>query len=240
MVRYCDRVRDVMPAVRSCPAQMLITECIDRDGSSTIPAVESVRGGYPTVSVIVYAIPGRTPSSDILTMARLGVHELVMRGFDDVGIAFRAAMESAVRGCAATRVVAGLRDHVPVNVLPFLRYCLDRAAFEPSVAEAAEFLGVHRKTLVYRLRQAGMPSPSAVVSWCRLFVAAHLLESPQMSVADVTLRLDFASASAFRGMLRRHTGLRPQELRAHGGLNHLLHLFRQTINSTPETHKETA
>lgn len=227
VTRFCSRSDDIRAAVSAGGADLVVVECTDRDGCSTAPVIEQVLGGYPRLPVVVYAIPGRTPSADILGMARLGVHGLVMHGFDDTGVALRAALDAALESCAGTRVLAAMANSIPPLVAPFVRFCLDRAAHDPSVADAAAFLGVHRKTLVYRLRQADLPSPSAMIGWCRLFVAAHLLESPAVSVAGVALRRGFPSPSAFRGMLRRYSGLSPQELRGRGGLPHLLQVFQQ-------------
>lgn len=234
-VVFCCRTEELRERLKAGSVSVVLTECRDQAGQPTLPAVEAIRAGYPSLPVIAYVLPGRTPSSEVLAMAQAGVHELVIQGFDDVGITLRAVLESASRHCAGTRVLQALHLRVPAEVLPFVRYCLGRAAFEPSVTDAARYLGVHRKTLVYRLRQAALPPPSAMVGWCRLFLAAHLLEDPDRSVSQVALDLDFPSSAALRGMLRRYTGLRPQDVRSHGGLDEMLRLFLQGLDAPVHT-----
>jgi transcriptional regulator GlxA family with amidase domain len=181
------------------------------------------------VPIVAFTAAGPGSSSDILAMAQAGVHELIIQGFDDAGIALRTVAESASRRCAATRVLSELESDVPADALPFVRFCLERSSVKLTVTDAATYLGVHRKTLVYRLARTTLPPPSTMIGWCRLFVAAHMLEDPRRSVASVALALDFSSGAALRGMLRRYTGLRPQELRECGGLALLISTFRRQI-----------
>ena len=46
-------------------------------------------------------------------------------------------------------------------------------------------------TLVDRLATAGLPTPSAMIAWCRLTLAAQMLEDPARSVEQIALLLDF-------------------------------------------------
>lgn len=228
-VVFVDSVAGIRNHIMAHTPGALVAECRDSAGATTLPYIAEVRAGYPSLPVLLYVVPGRTPSADILTAGQLGVHEIIMHGFDDAGIALRAALDSASRRCAATRVLAALRPVLSVDVLPFFRYCLESAAHEPSVADAAAHLGVHPKTLTYRLRSATLPPPSAVISWCRLFLAAEQLEDPLRSVPRIAMDLNFASSAALRGMLKRYTGLRPCEVRHRGGLDAVLGLFTESL-----------
>ena len=223
----------LLTRIAAGPISLVILECRDRDGSQTLPAVQSIRKNHPSVPVVAYTCPGRTSSSDILAMAHAGVHELIMQGFDDVGVALRTVIESAARRCAATRVMDALRLDLPAASVPFVQFCLERVWLTPTVTDAARYLGVHRKTLIYRLRRTMLPPPSTMIGWCRLFVAGHMLEDPGRSVAQIALALDFSSSAALRGMLRRYTGLRPREVRECGGLEAVVSAFRAVLPGSP-------
>lgn len=228
-VVFVDTAREMLDHVADGPIGLVIVECRDREGASTLPTVQSIRRGYPSVSIIAYTSPGQTPSSEILAMAHAGVHELIIQGFDDVGTTLRAVVESALRRCAATRVMQALERDLPPELMLFVEFCLERAWVKTTVSDAARYLGVHPKTLVHRLRRSVRLAPSALIGWCRLFVAAHMLEDPNRSVAQIALALDFASSAALRGMLRRYTGLRPQEVRERGGLELVVAMFRRQL-----------
>ena len=231
-VVFVESADEVLARVAAGPVSLVILECRGGDDSPTVPAVHALRRGYPSVPIVAYTAPGRTASSDILAMAHAGVHELIIHGFDDVGVAIRAVAESASRRCAGARVLEALRADLPEDTIPFVQFCLERAASSPTVAEAARYLGVHRKTLVYRLKRTALPPPSAMIGWCRLFVAAQLLEDPCRSVAHVALALDFSSSAALRAMLRRYTGLRPQDVRELGGLGAVIASFQRKLAPT--------
>jgi AraC-like DNA-binding protein len=231
-VDFVETPSHLLQRLTAGPVSLVIVECRDRQGRPTLPTVQAIRNGYPSVPIIAYMSLRQTPSSDILAMAHAGVHELIISGFDDEGVALRAVAESASRRCAATRVLEALRDDLPPSAVPFLQFCLERVWQTPTVAEAAEYLGVHRKTLIYRLRRTKLPSPRAMIAWCRLFVAGHMLEDRRRSVAHVALALDFTSGAALRGMLHRYTGLRPQQVRELGGLDAVLGAFRRVLSSS--------
>jgi len=228
---FYDRAAELREHIAAKPVDVTLVECRDAAGLSALALIEELRRDYPRLPIIAFVVPGRTPTADILAIGRLGVHELVMRGFDDVGIALAAALESATHRCAGSRVLAALQPYLPRDVLPLVRYALERAAYEPSVVQAAEYLGVHPKTLTYRLRQAALPPPSTLIGWCRIFLAAAMLEEPGRSVAQIALSLNFASSAALRGMLRRYTGMRPSEIRMSGGLDVLMMCFLETVSA---------
>ena len=75
---------------------------------------------------------------------------------------------------------------VPATIVPFLRYCLEHARRNITVEEVAAAMGVHRKTLVDRLKAAHLPSPRAMIGWCRLLMAARLLDDPGRTI-DVAM-----------------------------------------------------
>jgi AraC-like DNA-binding protein len=116
-------------------------------------------------------------------------------------------------------------------VLPILRYCLEQGRRALTVEQVAQALHVHRKTLVDRLTAAGFPSPSALISWSRLMVAARLMEDPGRSIEQVALVLDFPSGTSMRNMVKRYTGLRPAEIRENGGMRCVLHAFKHAIGA---------
>ena len=231
LVRFCDEPDDIVPALGGGGVAAVLLELRDAQGSPTAPLVESLRARFPSVPVIAYCDHRHDSSAEILAMARAGVNELVFRGMDDVRLALATVLTSAEYQCAAALVLRELSSLVPPIVRPLVAYCLEHPGDTLAVQRAAAALGVHRKTLVNRMARAGFPSPSALMSWCRLLVAARLLEDPGRPIEQIALGLGFPSGTAYRNMLRRYTGLRPVEVRENGGLRCLLHRFRQALVS---------
>jgi len=228
-VRICDQQDELLALLAEALVGVVVVDVRDRAGTLTRGMVRTIRDGFPSVPVVAYCELTADSSREILALARAGVSDLILRGVDDVGIALRSALTTAQEHCVAKQVLDAIAPLVPPGIVPFLRYALEHARQAVSVTDAASALGVHRKTLVDRLASARLPTPSAMIAWCRLTLAAQMLEDPARSVEQVALLLDFSSSAALRNMLKRYTGLSPREVRENGGLRCVLHAFRQTL-----------
>jgi AraC-like DNA-binding protein len=184
-----------------------------------------VRHDFPDVYVIAYGEVGRTPSSAIAALIRSGAHDMLLYPHDDSRSIIQTLLRTANRTNVAAQVYDAISDALDPSARPLMRLYLNGAEGPVPVTEAAVQLGVHRKTLRNRMDAVGLPVPTDLRAWCRLFLAARLLEEPGRTVESVALELDFSSGSALRNLLRRRTALAPYELRAAGGLPYLLKLF---------------
>jgi AraC-like DNA-binding protein len=189
----------------------LIVEPRDCDGRPTTGILRDLAAAHPALPIVGYCHAGYEHSRDILDLAVAGAHELLFHGIDDSGVALRGVLTSASQACAAAQIMRLIASDVPPLLQPLFEFCLAYPERATSVQAVAHVLGVHRKTLVNYCTQASMPPPSSVLAWCRLLLVGHFLETPGRTVEGVALRVDFASATALRNMLRRYTGLRPQE-----------------------------
>jgi AraC-like DNA-binding protein len=189
-----------------------VVSATDEKGRSCLPIVRRLTQLRPTVPVIGYCVPDATASRDVLTLARAGVHDVMFGGTDDQGRALRRFLETAATVCGVDDILKDITPELNAALLPFVRYCLEHPELT-SVAAVADAMGVHRKTLFVHCRGASAPPPGVIMTWCRLLLAAHLLGTSLRSVEAVALDLGFASATAFRNITKRYTGLRPTEFR---------------------------
>ena len=217
-----------LKSAENAPA-VLIVEATDVHGTPTAPFVREIIRSLPGTPVVGYCRVQSGHSREIVDLAAAGVHELIFHGVDDAGASLRAVLDSARQACAAREIVSALRHIVSAAGIPLFRYCLDYPDRASSVEAVADALGVHRKTLVNRCAQAGLPAPSAVLSWARLLLAAYFLGNPHRTVEAIAMQLDYPSATALRNMLKRYTGLRPQDVRAQGGLAPVLTILAAAL-----------
>lgn len=207
----------------------LIVEPRDCDGRSTASIVRQLVAAHPALPIIGYCHAGYEHSRDILELGVAGAHELLFHGIDDSGVALRSVLASAGQACAASQVLSAIAPDVPPTLFPLFEFCLSYPERATSVQAVAQVLGVHRKTLVNYCAQASLPPPGAVLAWCRLLLVGHFLETPGRTVEGIALRVEFASATALRNMLRRYTGLRPQQVRERGGLRCVVDAFHRSL-----------
>ena len=239
-VRYCERLSEAFALVESGLATLVVLDHRDFDGSPTLPTVRRLRDEYPSVPIVMYLPMSAVISGAVMDYAKAGVSQLVFQGVDDLKASLRSAVDAALDQVSASALSAELESLVPPATVPFLRYCLEHARRDITVEEVAAAMGVHRKTLVDRLKAARLPSPRAMIGWCRLLVAARLLDDPGRTVEQVALKLDFPSGAALRNMFKRYTGLKTTEVRENGGVRCLLHAFKRELATVGAGNPPTA
>ncbi len=82
-----------------------------------------------------------------------------------------------------------------------------------SAKRLAAQLGVHPSTLMSRFYRAGVPSPKTYLTYVRLVWAAHLAESPALTIGDIADRLEASSPHSFGRTVRLVLALTPTDFR---------------------------
>jgi AraC-like DNA-binding protein len=222
---FCCRGADLLEFVIQHPARMILTDLWDAAGVPTAPTVRRLHTRFPSIPIIAYCSLTPGTAHELLAMMQAGVSDILFRGLDDPRQALRSALDRADERCIAEFVTDAVGALIPAEGRMVVEYCIEHARAAPTVEKIASAIGVHRKTLVNWMTQARLPPPRAVTAWCRLLLAAWLLEDPGRSVESVALDLGFGSGTELRNMLRRYTGLRPAEVRGGGGFQQVLQLF---------------
>ena len=157
--------------------RMVVVAPRDEGDAPTAPLVREFRSRRPRVAVVGYCRASHTESRDIIDLASAGIHEILFVDVTDWGNALRQTCARATQTCGAARAFERLSPVVPEPLHPLIEYCLYFPQHCTSVPRVASALGVHRKTLVNYTSRFGLPAPSVLIAWCRLIIAAHLLES---------------------------------------------------------------
>jgi AraC-like DNA-binding protein len=219
-------------ALKRSHFDVLVIEPTDITGRTTESAIRSIRERFPRLSVIGHVMMKPGMSSQVLSFARAGVHELIVAGIDDSALVLRHALERGSRRCLAEEVFAEVSTSLPREAATLVRYCLENASEAPSIDDISQALGVHRRTLVNRMQNAMLPPPSELWAWSRVLLGARYLEMPGRSVEWVAFTVGYPSANALRNALKKYTGLVPSELREDGGFARATLAFRAALLST--------
>lgn len=232
-LRFVTSVSDVLAILRldESPVRVVILDPRDASGRPSAGLARQVTQLFPGIPVIGYCHSGAEHSRDIVGLASAGVHELLFKR-DGSAAVVRTVLAAAQRVSAADLVLARVEPIIPPRLRPLVQHILANPAESHTVMQVARAMGVHRKTLVNHCRAEGVAAPSKIIAWCLLLLAAALLAAPGATVEHVAMRLEFASATALRNMLRRHTGLRPRDLRSADGTRRLLERFARLLDAT--------
>jgi AraC-like DNA-binding protein len=207
----------------------------DATGSDAIRTIRQIAVERPRIAIVGYCQAGAQYSTDIRALAAAGVHQFVFAGIDDTGVAFRAVLDDARRQCAAECVMEALGAVVPAMLHPMLEVALAKPHSVTSVPSLAAALGVHRKTLFNRCERAVFLSPAELLTWARLALVAHLLETTGCTIETIANELGFASDTALRNTLKRYTGRRASDIRCNGGLACVLSALAERVHNEAPT-----
>ena len=229
-VTFVDTLDDLRATVRGTRCSLtVVTEARDAMGRPTTPFLRELAVQSPAVATIGYSTTERS-SRDLLDLAMAGIDELIQEDVDDVGLALKAAYAGSTESCAARAVRRALEGTLAPDLRPMADYCLQFPRDDHTVEGLARAMGVDRKTLLNQCDRNGFPPPSAMAMWCRLLLAAALLEATGASVEHVAIQLDFASPSAFRNACRRYTGEKPSSWRKAGGLSRVAEMLKRSVH----------
>jgi AraC-like DNA-binding protein len=207
----------VLSLVRAGEASVIVIEAMPLNQLRTPATVASIRYASPDTPIFAWYSRIPNASDEIVAMVNAGVSGVLFRGSDNAGLAVRAALRRPRVDTNQDSLYSELAVSIPRSMHPFLRYAIARPTDQLSVGAAAAALGVSRKTLNYRLRVAGLPTPQRFLGWIRLIAAAERLDDPRAGVELSALHAGFPSCSALRNMLQRYAHITIPQLRAGGG-----------------------
>jgi AraC-like DNA-binding protein len=203
------------------------------EGDPRFDALRRLRTRFGTVPIVAYVTYDPERARDLFDLGRAGVVGLLLTDIDDRPRLIASVVERAeARGVAddLRRHLAGQRPLVRDAVL----LAVTRAHEDLSGDGLAEILALSRRTLANELADAGFPSPSKLVTWGRLIVAAQMLVDRHRPADAVARALAFPSGSAFRNTCQRYLGLRPHEIREAGGPEAVITRFFATVGAQDE------
>lgn len=232
-VRYVhgfDELDDLLPDLTSCDA--LILAPVDARGRTAVATIERVVRDWPETGVVVFCPASMQDAQDAPPARALvlaGAHELVYEGVHPTAGHLAVAVENARRYVAATSVSERMEPLVPVPARSMVHAVLAQPERVTSVDELARSLGVHRKTLFNRCERARFVQPGELIMWCRLAMAARLLDRSGATIESIALTLGFPSHTALRNRVKSYLGCTATEARRRGALALVLETMRARL-----------
>ena len=244
-----DRLRNIVPpgavvipcaddvelliAVSSGRVALTVVEAGGGSNAAALLALRRLREGFPKHPVIAWCDVRTIGSQELLEIARAGVQDLVRHDFDELRHVFARILASATQRAISDRILEELSDVVPQRLHPLLAYVLEHSDEHLDRDGVAAVFGLSRRTLQNRLTEAQLPTIRPFLTWCRLLVAAALLDEPGHTLDSVAAWLDFHDGANLGVTLRRYTGTNITRLRARGACKEALRAFRDVVDRSP-------
>lgn len=234
----CDRPAQVLDTVAAEGATAVIVTAYRSLWDDAIALARGLHVQFPSVPVLVYYDPTVTTPRELLEFFDAGVTDVIQRDVDDVRRVMVSILASVGHKATTRRLLEVLRPSLPPTAVPILDYVLERANTPLSIDQAAAAIGIGRRTLYRRLDRLGYPPPETLIGWCRLLLAAHLLEDQGRTFDDVAAALSFPSGMALRSMLKRYVGVTGRRAREGSGplalvLGQLTQRLTTPVTGTP-------
>ena len=182
-----------------------------------VPFFERLQSGRRTTALVLYSPGDRSAARMAFSLGRSGVDAVCVQGEDDSPGELRDHVEAARSHLAITSLREMLTALVPAFDAAAWATVLAHVSDLRTAAEMAAVLGLSRQRLHTTLRRAGLPAPRRFLAWCRLLRASVLLEDSSRTTESVGLAVNYASGPAFRNACQYLVGVRPSEIREHGG-----------------------
>ncbi len=210
-----DSVPEAVRAVRERPVDgiLLSVHRCPPNAAADIRRLVHDFPGIPTVALL--SAHDASASEALLHLGATGLREVV----DVTGPAgwqrLRQLMAAPVTRAAA-RIqgpLIGALGEVPADLRLFFEMLVRLAPEITTVRALCRSCGVRPSTLMSRFSRTGLPSPKSYLASIRLLHAAHLLDAPGRSIADVAYRMEYSSPQSFGRHVRAMLGITSLEFR---------------------------
>lgn len=195
----------------------------------TETALRRIRASFAAHPLIAYYDPRGLTPRHILALAQSGITDLVQLDVDDSRLLFGKILNSAARVSYAQTVFDLVGRDIPPAMRSLFTYALEQAGQSMDVPELAASLGLSRRTLAWRMSQNGLPSPRIFLTWCRLLVAALLLDERGRTLDSVADQLDFSGGHSLGAVFFRYMDRGIMTLREEGVLAATVEEFRLAL-----------
>ena len=207
---------DLATAMRTRPIDIAVVDP-HIDGRPQLDEIRAVLGRYPSVPVVLYLV-ALTPEAlqSTLVLARHGVTNVVLRGFDDEPRRLVQLLESVpAYGLSDTvlRAIAPRFDDAPALLRGTMKQLFNAPHAFRSVGDLAIAAGMTRRNLDRWLETHDLASARMLLLGARIARAIYYMQDPGCLLDDISRKLGYDSPRLFARQVRAATGVMPSVLR---------------------------
>ena len=200
--------------IRAEPVDIVVLD--PREGHEVRTAeVESLLRQFPSLPVVVYTTLSPEVTQSLVRLAQLGLQTVVLRGFDDEALRFRALLERLPEYELSERLLAMLREpleQVPVPLRRAIVHCVRSPHEFQDVSDLVRASGYTRRTFDRWMTLVGVSSKS-LVRIARAVRAYHLMRDPGYELQDIARKVGYHGTRLFARHMEQVTGMVPSSLR---------------------------
>lgn len=200
--------------IRSEPVDVVVVDPREGHGVKT-QEVESLLRQFPSLPIVVYTTLSPEVTQSLVLLAQLGLQTVVLRGFDDEALRFRALLERLPEYELSEKLLALLREpleSVPVQLRRVIVRCVRSPHEFQDVSDLVRASGYTRRTFDRWMSSVGVSSKS-MVRIARAVRAYHLMRDPGYQLQDIARKVGYEGKRLFARHMEQVTGMVPSSLR---------------------------
>jgi AraC-like DNA-binding protein len=193
--------------IRMEPVDIVVVD--PREGTEVrTREVETLLRQFPSLPIVVYTTLSPEITQSLVQLAKVGLNTVVLRGFDDEALRFRALLERLPEYELSDRMLAMLKE--PLDEVPVT---LRRSPHEfQDVSDLVRASGFTRRTFDRWMTGMGVSSKS-LVRIARAVRAYHLMRDPGYRLTDIARKVGYPETRLFARHVQLVTGMVPSSLR---------------------------
>ena len=210
----------------------------EADAASPLAILAEFRG----ITAIAYTAYTREAMRAMLPLAREGVQQVVLRGFDDTPERLRDLIEQTGARILGQRLLAVIvpkleRAGAPVDVVGAITRLFHSPQSFRTVPHLAAAAGRQRGMLDRWLRRAGLAPAKVLMIAARVAWVHHYAQSPGNRFKVLALRLGYHGPLPLSRHIKWMTGLTPTTLRRQMSSDELVRVLVRRIVPRSEAHR---
>lgn len=207
---------DLATALRTRPVDVAVVDP-NVDGKSQVDEIRVLLGRHPSVPFVLYIV-ALTPEAlqSTVVLARDGVTNVVLRGFDDEPRRLVQLLESVPAyglGESLLRALAPRLDDAPALLRGTMKQLFTAPHAFRSVNDLALAAGMTRRNLDRWLETHDLASARMLLLGARIARAIYYMQDPGCLLDDISRKLGYDSPRLFARQVRAATGVMPSVLR---------------------------
>lgn len=190
-----------------------------REGEDQSASLPVLLWEFRSIPLIVYTAYTREAMRALLPLAQAGVHQVVLRGFDDARPRLRDLLDQVAARVIGERLLARVLPRLaaaraPEQIVDALTRLFRGPQSFRTVPHLAEAAGRERGMLDRWLRRARLAPAKVLIVAARVAWAYHYARSPGNRFKSLSARLGYPSALPLSRHVKWMTGMTPTMLRA--------------------------
>lgn len=207
---------DLATALRTRPVDIAVVDP-HVDGKSQVDEIRALLGRHPSVPFVIYLM-ALTPEAlqSTLILARQGVTNVVLRGFDDEPRRLVQLLESVPAYGLSESLLHALAprfDDAPALLRGTMEQLFNTPHAFRTVADLAVAAGMTRRNLDRWLESHDLASARMLLLGARIARAIYYMQDPGCLLDDISRKLGYDSPRLFARQVRAATGVMPSVLR---------------------------